>query len=339
MSRPITRPCSCSPTTRTTRSRWRAARRFTSSPTALTPPTRRRARWPGDRDVSIAGGASTVRQALAAGVIDELILDIAPVVLGAGESPFHGVADLRLEPIEVIHSPLATHVRYRVGALTAAADRRHASCSASAPARAHAQSGGVNWLAVNTAPCGSRISAVRVHWLSSVDRTSAPSRCASAAAASRSATEKVTCQCGGQTGLERGHPGDRILEARRRRDPRLALADGRVDGGLEVVAVARAADHRREAEVLHRPAEHVGVEGDRVRLVGVQVAEVPRSRLVDDLGSGVLAGLPQAEGDARRDPAGSRTGPNGPTSPGSSVISPPAAESRAAAAPASSTAM
>jgi dihydrofolate reductase len=69
----------------------------------------------GDQDVSIAGGASTVRQALAAGVIDVLTLDIAPVVLGAGESPFRGVADLRLEPIEAIHSPLATHVRYRVG--------------------------------------------------------------------------------------------------------------------------------------------------------------------------------------------------------------------------------
>jgi dihydrofolate reductase len=69
----------------------------------------------GDLDVSIAGGASTVRQALAAGVIDVLTLDIAPVVLGAGESPLRGVADLRLEPIEVIHSPLATHVRYRVG--------------------------------------------------------------------------------------------------------------------------------------------------------------------------------------------------------------------------------
>jgi dihydrofolate reductase len=69
----------------------------------------------GERDVSIAGGASTIRQALTAGVIDELVLDIAPVVLGSGESPFHGVDDLRLEPIEVSHSPYATHVRYRVG--------------------------------------------------------------------------------------------------------------------------------------------------------------------------------------------------------------------------------
>jgi dihydrofolate reductase len=69
----------------------------------------------GDRDITIAGGASTVRQALAAGVITDLVLDIAPVVLGAGESPFAGMEGLSLEPIEVIHSPRATHVRYRVG--------------------------------------------------------------------------------------------------------------------------------------------------------------------------------------------------------------------------------
>jgi dihydrofolate reductase len=69
----------------------------------------------GDREVRIAGGASTARQALAAGVIDELTLDVAPVVLGAGERLFEGVADPGLEPIEVVHSPHATHIRYRVG--------------------------------------------------------------------------------------------------------------------------------------------------------------------------------------------------------------------------------
>ena len=69
----------------------------------------------GEQDISIAGGASTVRQALTAGVIDELVLDVAPVVLGSGESPFHGVENLRLEPIEVLHSPHASHIRYRVG--------------------------------------------------------------------------------------------------------------------------------------------------------------------------------------------------------------------------------
>ena len=66
----------------------------------------------GDRGVDIAGGASTVRQALGAGVIDELVLDFAPVLLGAGERLFDGVPDPGFEPVEVIHSPLATHVRY-----------------------------------------------------------------------------------------------------------------------------------------------------------------------------------------------------------------------------------
>ncbi len=63
--------------------------------------------------VDIAGGASTVRQALRAGVIDELTLDIAPVLLGSGESIFDGVETFGFEPCEVLHSPLTTHVRYR----------------------------------------------------------------------------------------------------------------------------------------------------------------------------------------------------------------------------------
>ena len=69
----------------------------------------------GDRGVDIAGGASTVRQALAAGVVDELTVDVVPVLLGRGERLFDGVADPGLTPVEVTHSPLATHVRYRVG--------------------------------------------------------------------------------------------------------------------------------------------------------------------------------------------------------------------------------
>src|SRR5262245_45328813 len=59
----------------------------------------------GDREVLIAGGAATIRQALAAGVLDELYLDIAPVLLGAGERLLEGIADPGLTPIEVIHSP------------------------------------------------------------------------------------------------------------------------------------------------------------------------------------------------------------------------------------------
>jgi dihydrofolate reductase len=69
----------------------------------------------GDREILIAGGASTVRQAFKAGVIDELVLDIAPVLLGDGEALFQGVEDPGLEPVEVIHSPRATHITYRIG--------------------------------------------------------------------------------------------------------------------------------------------------------------------------------------------------------------------------------
>ena len=67
----------------------------------------------GEDGVDIAGGASTVRQALIAGVIDELTLDIAPVLLGSGERLFDGVESFGFEPVEVLHSPLATHIRYR----------------------------------------------------------------------------------------------------------------------------------------------------------------------------------------------------------------------------------
>jgi len=69
----------------------------------------------GDQEVTIAGGASTIRQALAAGVPDELTPDITPVLLGGGERLFDGVTDPGLTPVDVAHSPRTTHVRYRVG--------------------------------------------------------------------------------------------------------------------------------------------------------------------------------------------------------------------------------
>jgi dihydrofolate reductase len=69
----------------------------------------------GDLDVSIAGGASAVRQYLRAGLLEELYLHIAPVVLGAGERLLEDVGDPVLEPVKVVASPAATHVKYRVG--------------------------------------------------------------------------------------------------------------------------------------------------------------------------------------------------------------------------------
>jgi dihydrofolate reductase len=68
----------------------------------------------GDKDVVIAGGASAVRQYLAAGLLDELYLHIVPVVLGAGERLLENVGDPIMEPIKVVASPTVTHVKYRV---------------------------------------------------------------------------------------------------------------------------------------------------------------------------------------------------------------------------------
>ena len=55
----------------------------------------------------------TLRRALLAGVIDELWLDIVPVLLGSGEGIFDGVAEFDFEPVEALQSPLATHICYR----------------------------------------------------------------------------------------------------------------------------------------------------------------------------------------------------------------------------------
>jgi dihydrofolate reductase len=69
----------------------------------------------GDMDVDIAGGASAVRQALAADVLDDLYLDIVPALLGTGESMFTGLSALEMTPESVTHSPHATHIHYTIG--------------------------------------------------------------------------------------------------------------------------------------------------------------------------------------------------------------------------------
>jgi dihydrofolate reductase len=68
----------------------------------------------GEQDIAIAGGAHTVNQYLAAGLIDELRLHVAPVLLGAGERRFDGVGDLALGRLGVRGTNLVTHLRYRV---------------------------------------------------------------------------------------------------------------------------------------------------------------------------------------------------------------------------------
>ncbi len=72
----------------------------------------------GEAGIAIAGGASTVRQALNAGVVDELVVHTAPILLGAGERPFDRVEGVTFEPFEAAHSPWASHTRYRVRSRT-----------------------------------------------------------------------------------------------------------------------------------------------------------------------------------------------------------------------------
>lgn len=67
------------------------------------------------KDVNVMGGADIIRQALRAGLVDELSISIAPEVLGAGKRLFEGFdADIRLEPATILQSPYATHITYRV---------------------------------------------------------------------------------------------------------------------------------------------------------------------------------------------------------------------------------
>jgi len=69
----------------------------------------------GDKDVGIGGGGDVIRQALAAGLVDELVLIVAPVVLGAGKQLFEGFdRSIELEQTGVRQSDFVTFLDYRV---------------------------------------------------------------------------------------------------------------------------------------------------------------------------------------------------------------------------------
>ncbi|HET8863134.1 MAG TPA: dihydrofolate reductase family protein [Solirubrobacterales bacterium] len=71
----------------------------------------------GEQDVVIGGGAEAARQYLAAGLIDQMQLNVVPILLGAGARLFEyeAGAGVGLEPILVVDTPEVTHLRYRVG--------------------------------------------------------------------------------------------------------------------------------------------------------------------------------------------------------------------------------
>ena len=68
----------------------------------------------GDLDVAIGGGASVLRQYLAAGLVDEFELHIVPTLLGDGVRPLDDLGDIKLEQVRVIEAPGVAHVKYRL---------------------------------------------------------------------------------------------------------------------------------------------------------------------------------------------------------------------------------
>ena len=68
----------------------------------------------GGGNVRIMGGATTVNQYLAAGLIDELWMHVVPITIGDGVRLFEGVSNLKLEAVEISGTNLVTHIRYNV---------------------------------------------------------------------------------------------------------------------------------------------------------------------------------------------------------------------------------
>jgi dihydrofolate reductase len=70
----------------------------------------------GDKDVSIGGGANTIQQFLRAGLVVELQIHIAPLLLGGGVRLFDDLVtdEVKLQSMRVVESPAVTHLKFRV---------------------------------------------------------------------------------------------------------------------------------------------------------------------------------------------------------------------------------
>jgi dihydrofolate reductase len=69
----------------------------------------------GDKNISVAGGAETVQQLVAAGLVDEIQLHVAPLFLGRGKRLFDQLGKaIELERIRVVDSPGVTHLKYSI---------------------------------------------------------------------------------------------------------------------------------------------------------------------------------------------------------------------------------
>jgi len=68
----------------------------------------------GGKDVLVAGGASVANQYLKAGLVDEMHINLVPILLGSGERLFAGVGDdlHGLELVRTVAAPKVTHLKY-----------------------------------------------------------------------------------------------------------------------------------------------------------------------------------------------------------------------------------
>ena len=69
----------------------------------------------GDKDVQVSGGANVAQQALDAGLLDELHIHVAPVLLGSGVRLFDRPKLRTIELVRSVESPQVTHLVYQVG--------------------------------------------------------------------------------------------------------------------------------------------------------------------------------------------------------------------------------
>ncbi|WP_127501521.1 dihydrofolate reductase family protein [Actinoplanes solisilvae] len=100
--------------TRTPPAEVRLADRFTFVVDGLASAVDKAIALADDRDVVIMGGGTTVRGAIDAGLVDEVRLHLAPVLLGGGTRLFEGAVPRNLRQVHVRVSGHATHLTYRV---------------------------------------------------------------------------------------------------------------------------------------------------------------------------------------------------------------------------------
>ena len=70
----------------------------------------------GEKDVSVGGGAATVQECIRAGLLDELLINLVPILLGGGERLLDdlGGVEASFELTEAIDAPGVTHLKYRL---------------------------------------------------------------------------------------------------------------------------------------------------------------------------------------------------------------------------------